>query len=206
MDNALANERKSIEMMQSSVTANPSSAEAKYDLQIGFFHLAEILKKSGHLRDSLVAYQRAAEVLGALVKSNPKDLGMQADFSEVEMNRSDMQMALGDAAGALAGYNDALSICERVVAQNPTNSEWRTVLALIYERLGQYYVRQASKKNAAGSEWTAAESSLRRSLDIWKDLQAKRQLVAEYAAKPADVAAQLAKCHAVVATTPRDVR
>jgi phage tail protein X len=52
------------------------------------------------------------------------------------MNLSDLQLAVGHATAAWAGYKQALSIAESVSAANPANAEWRIVLARLNQNLG----------------------------------------------------------------------
>ena len=198
--NALANEHTAVDRMEMQVAANPSSALAKNDLQVGYLYLGELLKKNGRLRDSLQAYRKAREIADALTKTDPKDLDERATFLEVELNTAEAQLALGDSAKALAGYLDAKNGCEDLVRNNIANSNWRALLALSYEKLGEYSVLQAKKKPAASrKDWTEAQSWLAKSRGIWKDLQDKKQLPSEYSSKPKDLARQIAECESALA-------
>ena len=200
LKNALANEQTAVDLMEKESAANPSSATAKNDLQTGYFYLGKILKNGGRVRDSLSAYRKALEIAGALIKSNPNDLDTRANFLEVELNTAEAQLALGNSAKALAGYQDAKNGCEDLVRNNSVNSDWRALLALSYEKLGEYSVLQAKKKPAsARQEWTEAEGWLEKSRGIWKGLQDKKQLATEYSSKPKDLAGQIAECESALA-------
>jgi len=202
MQAALANQRKCISLCEAEVAANPTSAEIRGNLGVAYFRYGEMLEKVSTKKDALLYYQKAVSIQEALSQADPTDTEKRGDLSEDLMKLSDVYLQLGDAEHALAGYRKALVIRESLVAANPDNAEGRTQLARLYEKLGGYYALQAAKKfppaQSAGN-WHEAKRWYQQSFDVWKDLQQRKTMAADYANKPVEISRQLAKCEAAIA-------
>jgi hypothetical protein len=113
------------------------------------------------------------------------------------MEMSEAQFALGNTSEAVAGYLDANSIAEEIVAASPTNGEWRILLALTDQKLGEYYAAQTGKAREPAEHAAARENALSfygKSSDILKELQGLGALGSDYGDKPAEVLREIAAC------------
>lgn len=201
MSLALENQRGCVDLGEAAVAVDPS-AITRNDLQVLYFRLGEMLKKTGQNQQALRYLGKAQNLAASLAKADPKDLAVRADLAEIRMNLADVQLVLGNSVAALAGYRDALSIGESVVAANPTNSDWRILLARVHEKLGAFYAIQAAKNSPLSQNlaiWEEARDSYQKSSGIWNDLQVHNELGADYAGEPSEVSRQIAKCTAAIA-------
>jgi hypothetical protein len=61
---------------------------------------------------------------------------------------------------------------------------------------------QAAKKSSPAqraSNWREAKRWYQQSLDVWKNMEQRKTVAADYAKKPAEISQQLAKCDAAIA-------
>jgi non-specific serine/threonine protein kinase/serine/threonine-protein kinase len=188
---AMFNERKGIALDEAEVRANADNSRARDNLQSQYFTFGKILRRSKQTKEALAYFAKARSIAELQMRADPKDLDMHANFAESEMEMSEAQFALGNSDGALAGYLDANSVAEGIVAASPTNSEWRILLARTDQKLGEYYAVQAGKRTEAREK---ALSFYRKSLDLWKDLQGRNALGADYNSSPGEVSREIAAC------------
>jgi tetratricopeptide (TPR) repeat protein len=198
---AVAILRRAISLCDKESEANPASSEIRGDQGVFNFRLAEMIEKGGDKRGALQYYQKALAIEQAMSDSNPKDLVKRGDVSEDWMKVADLEFEIGDRAAALAGYRKALTIRESMMAAAPDDSDGRSQLALIQQKLGAYYASQAARQSAGKSEenWREAKHWLEKSLAVWNDLQQKKNLGSEYTNNPREVAQLIGRCNRAVA-------
>jgi hypothetical protein len=101
----------------------------------------------------------------------------------------------------LTNYLNALSLAEPIVQSNPTNLEWKILLARLDQKIGEYYALQTTRA-ALAERATAREKALNffgKSLILWNQLHLDGGLGADYDGKPAEVSAEVARCKNVPA-------
>lgn len=190
MKDAIANERRAIELTEAEDKAAPGSAVTQDDLKDGYMHLSKMLEKTADYPAALKFAEMALLISAAAVKANPEDLTGGSNLSEIEMEISDLQLSLGHGREALAGYIRAAANSEHIVASDPAHTEWRVVLARLYEKIGGAYARKPNTAPATevAMNGEAARGYYQKSLAIWSELQRHETLGADYAGEPVKVA------------------
>ena len=107
-----------------------------------------------------------------------------------------MQARLGQRAAALAQCSEASALLNEIPADS--NIGWQNSMrGDLYIHLAQAYVALAAPGGVAPTEqrehWRAARDMYGRSLEIWQDMQKRRILTGEDAAKPEEVARAIAR-------------
>lgn len=197
LNGALANLRRALALAESETATNPASTEIRGDLGVFHYHLGETLEKAGRRREALQHFQAALATEVAMSESDPKDVGKRGNVADDWIKVGDLQLALGDSAAALDGYRKALVIWEGLVKDDPDDADGRNQLALLQEKFGAYYARQARRRGSApqaATDWRQAKSWYGKSLAMWNELQQQKKLSADYASKPAEVSQQIGAC------------
>ncbi|HJZ79406.1 MAG TPA: serine/threonine-protein kinase [Pyrinomonadaceae bacterium] len=123
------------------------------------------LPGSTQAREVLV--KSALEYLNGLAQEAGDDPGLQRELALAYQRIGDVQgnptnANLGDTAGALVSYHQALAIAEALVTSHPTDSEAQQTLALIYQKL--------SDLQGLTGDLNGAVESVRKSLAFFKTL------------------------------------
>jgi tetratricopeptide (TPR) repeat protein len=61
---------------------------------------------------------------------------IEGDIMVADSGLGDVRIARGDLAGAVAAYEAALAVAEKLAAQDPSNSEWQRDLSVSFDRIG----------------------------------------------------------------------
>ena len=88
-----------------------------------------------------------------------------------------------------------------LVASSPTNASARTTLALLYRQLGDSHAALGAK--GSKQQWSAAKDAYQKALDIYQDMKSKGTLSGVDAAKPDELAKEIAKCDAALESQNR---
>lgn len=93
------------------------------------------------LAEAVVAARKRAESL-------PDDVPAARALS-IQLDRwGDSCMARGDSPGAIAAYNEALKIGQRLATQDPHNAQWQRDLSVSHMRLGSLLAEQNQRTEA----------------------------------------------------------
>ena len=136
----------------------------------------ENLPGSTAARELLIRH--ALEYLDSLARESQDDASLQRELASAYLRIANAQgnpnnPNLGDTAGALRSYGEALAISERLRAAQPNDRQAVRSVGVSLEKL--------SEVQAATGDLPAAVESARKSLEVFKDLAA---------VSPADAAAQ----------------
>ncbi|MDX6528795.1 MAG: eukaryotic-like serine/threonine-protein kinase [Blastocatellia bacterium] len=179
------------------LTADPHDTYSRRGVALGDRNVAEVL---GAIRDYVAAlnsFHQAQQLFADLVAVDPANAGLSA---QVYLATSRVQSQAGDLNGALDSALQGTRIVEPLVATSPTNIFARNTLAQLYSQVGASRAALAIKTGASKqtAEWQAAKDAYQKSLDIYLDMKSKGTLSGADAAKPDEVAKEIAKCDAVL--------
>ncbi|HWC77617.1 MAG TPA: serine/threonine-protein kinase, partial [Blastocatellia bacterium] len=129
--------------------------------------------------------QRALEYLDSLARESSNDPSLQRELATSYQKVAEVQgrpstANLGDTAGAMDSYKKAVAIRESLAAANPSNSDDRRQLALIYSRLAEL-LEETGEPQAAMQKY---QESLAIRQELYNanpaDRQCRRELATSY--------------------------
>jgi tetratricopeptide (TPR) repeat protein len=196
---ALQSFRKKLALEKQALADDPMNAQSRGDFaysceRIGFM-LAESRAYSqalSYLRQALTMQEKFSAGAGRDVNIPLREIIARAGVGE-------MQARLGNRALAVAESEKALSQLN-ATAQDLANSPQQSMRGQIYIRLARAQAALADSGNITPAEqrehWRSARNLYARSLEIWQDMQTRGILTGEDAAKPREVAREIARCEA----------
>jgi tetratricopeptide (TPR) repeat protein len=117
---------------------------------------------STHIREKLV--RDSLDYLDTLAKEGSSDASLEREIASAYLKVGDVQgepytANLGDTDGALASYERARSILERLARDEPSEPAIQFDLSRAYQKLSQIHVRRAAGKKASRCSARAQRSS-----------------------------------------------
>ena len=110
------------------IEAYRTATELDPDDTWSWIYLGRLYRRAGNLAASEQAFQKARQA--AEGADNARDI-MVADN-----DLGDVRIARGDLAGAVAAYEAALAVAEKLAAQDPSNSGWQRDLSVSFNKIG----------------------------------------------------------------------
>ena len=170
---ALAHSRRSLEVRERLLAANPESAQAARDVSLSLERLGDFLARRGQSGDAEAAwgnYQRSLESLERVLATNPESDRAARDVSVSLIRLADL-LAIrgqpGDPATALGHYQRSREVSERLLAANPESAQAARDVSISLERLGDSLTRRDQSRDAV-----VALGHYQRSLEIRERLLA----------------------------------
>ena len=114
------------------IEAYRTATELDPDDTWSWIYLGRLYRRAGNLAASEQAFQKARQA--AEGADNARDI-MVADN-----DLGDVRIARGDLAGAVAAYEAALAVAEKLAAQDPTNSGSQRGLSVSFDRIGDMQI------------------------------------------------------------------
>ena len=162
----------------------------------------QALLKLNQFAEALQVEQRAAAIYERIAAGEPAN-----EFARVEVAYANIQVSLalakaGKGAQALELGDQSRLVAEEMSVANPTNIEYRGLLAATYWMLGDIHAtlvageRQASRQ---ADHWRAARDWYQRGYDILKALKDRGEFASTDYGVPEEVAAKIAQCDAALA-------
>ena len=195
---ALDSFRKKLALDEQSLADDPVNLQARADLAYTCERLGALLGTRG--------VRPGAPVLPP---GGGVDRGGVGTFSAASVVRysailtraglAETQAKVGERSGALAECSRVIALLDET-ADDPTHSGHRNQRGRAYIHIARAYAALAASGNAAPAEqrehWHAARAMYVRSQKIWLDMQRRGILTGEDAAKPEEVAREIALCDA----------
>jgi len=142
-DKALGHYRRSLEVRERLLVANPKSAHAARDVSVSLGRLADFLAGRGLLGDAEQAlghYRRSLEVDERLLVANPESAQAARDVSVSLGWLADFLASRGlpgDAEASLGHYRRSLEFCERLLVANPESAQAARDVSVGLQRLAK---------------------------------------------------------------------
>jgi hypothetical protein len=136
-----------------------------------------------------------------MAAADPQHLSAQYKWILAGAEVAHTEAKLGNKNAALEECRTSIERLERAV-DDPTNAYLRGLRARAYGYIGQAYSElaafPATPSPEAKAHWTAARTMYQLSLDVWRDLSNRGLLANDDAAKPDELASQIAGCDAAL--------
>jgi eukaryotic-like serine/threonine-protein kinase len=142
LNGALESYRRCLTLRETLAKAEPQNAEIRHELAQGHEGYADVLWGVNRLTETLQNYRSAQVTLEALTAADPANRQQRLDLSRVYHKLGDLQgnvdySNLGDTAGAVESKRKALTLREALVAEDPSNKNYRDLLSESYLNLGK---------------------------------------------------------------------
>jgi tetratricopeptide (TPR) repeat protein len=139
---ALESYRKCLQLREALAKAEPHDAEILHELAQAHEGYADVLWGVNRLPETLQNYRNAQATLEALTAADPTNRQQRLDLSRVYHKLGDLQgnvdySNLGDTAGAVESKRKSLTLREALVAEDPSNKNYRDLLSESYLNLGK---------------------------------------------------------------------
>ncbi|MBI1762910.1 MAG: protein kinase [Acidobacteria bacterium] len=133
-DGAMKSYRKSLAMRERLALAEPANREVQAELASGQEDLGDMLYTVNDLRGSLRSYEQALAIRNSLLASDSKNVDYRYALAELDKKTGDIKgmdgyLNLGDTAGAVESYRQALKLYEELFAAAPQQLKYGASLA-----------------------------------------------------------------------------
>jgi tetratricopeptide (TPR) repeat protein len=194
---ALLSFHKKLLLNEQSLADDPLDAQAREDLGYSYERIGDLLARSGDYAKALLYYRRALSLYEKVWSVAPRiwRVHYRAVFSRAGIAK--MQANLGNKAIAL-GECSKVSALLNEIPEVPESRLQSGARAQINMHLAKVYATLATSRIMTGAEqrkyWRTARNIYARSLEIWQEMETRGILTGEYAAKPREVAREIARC------------
>ena len=192
---ALAYFREALAIYDELVAADPGDVSTRRNWAVGNRNVG-IAIGAADPREAFRFLDKALEIFSELVARDPANSDFRRQWAIVHLAKSRVQLESDDAAGAIASAREGIRIAEEVVAKSPNDVSAQTTLAQLFAQAGAAHVRAANEQPA--EHWRSAKESYASALRLYDALKAKGKLSRADAAKPDELAAEIAKCDAAL--------
>jgi len=199
VDGALQSFRKKLAFDEQSLAEDPLNAVARSDIAYTYSRLGDLLAQSGSHTQALSNYRKAMNELKKLDAESSED--PYARFRAILARGSigEMQAHLGESSVALAESSRVIALLNGIAA-DPTSGTLSSLRGQAYIRVAAIHAALGASANLSAAEkrehWRTAREMYARSLGVWQDMQTRGILTAEDAAKPEELARNIARCDA----------
>jgi len=153
LDAAMAEYRTALTLIQHAAAGAPENRGWRRDVAITLRRIGQVHSGKNDFDGALEQLKAALEIITVLAQEDPNDNVTQSnlasnhrDIAVVHAQRGDV--GRGDLDAALAGYQSAIAIQERLIARDPENATSQFPLAAFYAGLGGVLRRQGDLAGA----------------------------------------------------------
>jgi eukaryotic-like serine/threonine-protein kinase len=192
---ALVQQRKSLDLNVSLVQQSPADPRRNLNLSFCYFFIAALESRLGNPARALELSRKALEMREDLATADPQDARLRMELAASYGQVGSILTETGDARVAEQQLQKRLAIEQGLLATDPIRTEHETGVAEAEEQLGALETRLADK---AGSEadrlrhFRAARAWYQKASDIYRELQSRGTLIAEFAPNLPDVSRRIA--------------
>jgi non-specific serine/threonine protein kinase/serine/threonine-protein kinase len=169
---AVENDRKSVALLESAVSLQPSNRDLRRELAESYTELAIKLDQAGDAGSNKIYLQKAAQVLESLAAANADDKKVQYALAKVYEDTAGNFRNKRDSSGALESYEKADAIYQRLGKADPQNQQFQREISFSHKHLGGTLIEQ-KKLPEALEQYRAAlaidEAQLARNPDSVQD-------------------------------------
>lgn len=198
---ALESYRQNLAIAQALMSADPQNEQYRGDVAFAHIRVGDMQAKLGDTTQALASYRQSLSLRATDVKADAANLWKRASLIEAHAKIAKTLAQMGNKAAALTACAETLALMEQTEIE-PTNALFRIFSADTYTDLGAAYLSLAEGARAATGERRNMASTARdmyqRALDILEDMRRRCILSSADAANPQAIAAQLAKCVALL--------
>jgi len=142
LNGALESYRKCLKIREALFKAEPQRPEIRHELAQGHEGYGDVLWGVNRLTETLQNYREAQATLEELTTADPANRQERLDLSRIYHKLGDLQgnvdySNLGDTAGAVESKRKALALRETLVAEDPSNKNYRDLVSESYLNLGK---------------------------------------------------------------------
>jgi tetratricopeptide (TPR) repeat protein len=152
--------------------------------------------------EALRLFQKATAILAEIVEIDPQNNDFRRQWAFTYLATGRFHGEIEEFEQAVASLSEGLRIEEALVADSPSDVNAHTTLALLYNQLGLTHAKWAAKadlpKAGSNEHWTRAKEAYGKSLAVYQHLKDDGKLSAADAAKPDELAREIAKCDAAM--------
>jgi serine/threonine protein kinase/tetratricopeptide (TPR) repeat protein len=161
----------SLKIRQKLLAADPTNASLQSELAESYHGLGDVFAELDDLHAGVDSYERARKLATAAAAADPHDIDRQIALAEIDEKLGDMKGLdgfpnLGDTAGALASFREALDILERLYAANPQHADVNSKLANVLSHLGMLFRSTGDLATAVSLDRRAIDLIERLSADL----------------------------------------
>jgi non-specific serine/threonine protein kinase/serine/threonine-protein kinase len=199
---SLESQRSALALSQQMLAANPTSARARRNVSVAYTNVADMLRRRGDLAGAAEGYRKALVLDDALVVADPRDFRARRDLAIDHSRLGEILVEMHDGQSALAEHRAALAIREALSVANPSNAMARSAVADSSFGIAKAHATMAGRRARDGGSQHRHEAChwYQRSLDIWRELQAKGTLPGDDIPQLKQAVAEIARCDAEIAT------
>jgi tetratricopeptide (TPR) repeat protein/tRNA A-37 threonylcarbamoyl transferase component Bud32 len=208
VDGALQSFRKKLTFDEQALAEDPRNAVAHSDIAYTYHRLGDLQAQSGRHGRALSYYRKALVELEKLEAESSADLYLRFRAIYAHGGIGEMQARLGERSAAMAESTKVLAFLDGIAA-DPTNGIHSSMRGQVYMRVAAAHAALGVSAKLGAAERrehsrTACELYAQ-SLAVWQDMQKRGILTAEDAAKPQELAREIARCDLKgVASASRD--
>jgi eukaryotic-like serine/threonine-protein kinase len=154
--------------------------------------------------EALRVFQKAIETLAEIVTIDPNNTDFRRQWAFTYMATGRFQNEIDEFERAIASLAEGIRIEEALVRDSPADVSVHTTLALLYNQLGLTHAKWAAKPGLSRADsdehWSGAQEAFGKCLAVYEGLKTAGKLAAADAKKPDELAGEIAKCEAALAT------
>jgi serine/threonine protein kinase len=203
---ALASFRRKLVLDEQALADDPVDARSRSDVGYTGERIGVLLTHASEPAQALPFYHQALAMLEVLTKDAPEDLSLRYHASVTRAGLAEALGRLGDRGLALTEASRAIQVLE-ATPEEPTNSTQSSLRGQVYLHVGDAHAALARSTRLGTTErrghWHSARDMYARSLAIWQDMQQRGILTGEDAARPGQLAREVARCDASLHTPAR---
>jgi non-specific serine/threonine protein kinase/serine/threonine-protein kinase len=178
--------------------ADPKNSQVQRDVSWDLSFLSELAAATGKLEEALSYQRRSLAMDAARAAASPDSFQARKDLAESWSATSDLLSRLRRPEEALADSRRSVALFEELLEKNPDQSRVQQLMAVQYGRQGTILESLAAggATDTVGARRDAC-TAFRRSLDLWKGLEARGAAIDdEYRARRAETEQASARCTA----------
>jgi tRNA A-37 threonylcarbamoyl transferase component Bud32/tetratricopeptide (TPR) repeat protein len=194
---ALQSFRKKLTLDEQALAEDPKNAVARLDIAYTFQRMGYLQAEAGHHGEALSHFRNALLEYSKQGADSSEDMNLRQSVILTRAGIGEMQAHLGERDAALVEASRSLALLEGIAA-DPASGTRNSLRGQVYRRIAAIHAALGASQDLGVAErrehWRSARDLYARSLDVWRDMQKRGILTAEDAAKPREVAREIARC------------
>jgi non-specific serine/threonine protein kinase/serine/threonine-protein kinase len=194
--------RKALTIERPLVAAEPRNTHFRHNLMVGLTMLGDVQMKMGEPVPALAGFREALAALAPLSAADPANAQYSSDVALLEERIGTVQAELGQADEALPVLRKALAVHESELASDPSNVLPRARVANSAGGLGKVHSVLAARAKSPAERvrsWREARGWYQKAHDLWLGLRTQGATTGTEAAKPDELAGEIARCDEALA-------
>src|ERR1051326_1141327 len=187
--------KQALAIYESLLIADPNDAVNQRNAAGGYRNLGVAIGTDDRA-ETMKNFNKALEIFAGLVAKDATNADFRRQWAYTYLTLSRFQVKVGDLINAVNSAEQGIKIDEVLVASFSANASARNTLAQLYRQLGHSHAALGAKGNK--QQLGAAKDAYQKALDIYQDMKSKGTLSGADAAKPDELAKEIAKCDAAL--------